>query len=91
MRVSGISWGRRLPKAGGGPMLRRRPALRAGRRQNISPIQKVFDCKWYKTQALLPDAQWLYRIPVFTKGLCILYGPATKRHQYSPAGKPSVR
>jgi hypothetical protein len=32
MRVGGIFWGRRPPKAGGGPVLRRRPALRAGRR-----------------------------------------------------------
>jgi hypothetical protein len=32
MRVGGILWGRRPPSAGGGPLLRRRPALRAGRR-----------------------------------------------------------
>jgi hypothetical protein len=42
MRVGGIVWGRRPPSAGGGPMLRRRPARRAGRRQNFSPfIQMV--------------------------------------------------
>jgi hypothetical protein len=38
----GILWGRRPPSAGGGPMLRRRPALRAGRRQNISPSFRRF-------------------------------------------------
>jgi hypothetical protein len=32
MRVGGILWGRRPPSAGGGPVLKRRPALRAGRR-----------------------------------------------------------
>ena len=32
MRVGGIWWGRRPPKAGGGPVLRRRPARRAVRR-----------------------------------------------------------
>ena len=56
----------------------------------VSPLKKIYDPA-HKTQALLPDVQWLYRIPIFTKGLCIVYGPATKRHQYSPAGKPSVR
>jgi hypothetical protein len=40
MRVDGILWGRRPPSAGGGPVLRRRPALRAGRRQNPPPFRR---------------------------------------------------
>jgi len=40
MRVGGILRGRRPPKAGGDPMLRRRPARRAGRRQNLPPFRK---------------------------------------------------
>gem|GEM_PF-4370311 len=35
MRVGGILWGRRPPSADGGPVLGRRPARRAGRRQNL--------------------------------------------------------
>jgi hypothetical protein len=38
MRGGGILWGRRPPAAGGGPVLRRRPALRAGRRHEGAPI-----------------------------------------------------
>jgi hypothetical protein len=40
MRVDGILWGRRLPSAGGGPVLRRWPALRAGHRQNPPPFRR---------------------------------------------------
>jgi hypothetical protein len=40
MRVGGVLWGRRPPSAGGGPMRRRRPALRAGRRQNLSSFKR---------------------------------------------------
>jgi hypothetical protein len=40
-----------------------------------SPLKKIHDPA-HKTQALLPDAQWLYRIPVFTKGLCIFIWPS---------------
>jgi len=40
MRVGGILWGRRPPSAGGGPVLKRRLALRAGRRQNLSPFRR---------------------------------------------------
>jgi len=43
--------GRRPPSAGGGPVLGRRPARRAGRRQKPPSIQKVSDCKWYKSKA----------------------------------------
>jgi len=43
MRVGGVLWGRRPPKAGGGPMLRRRPApYGAGRRP-----KKLYNGKWY--------------------------------------------
>jgi len=38
MRIGGVLWGRRPPKAGGGPVLGWRPARRAGRRQNLSLI-----------------------------------------------------
>ena len=60
MRVIGILWGRRPPSAGGGPVLKRRPARRAGRRPNhLSPLKMVFDCKWYKNASprdFIPEA-----------------------------------
>jgi hypothetical protein len=37
----GILWGRRPPSAGGGPVLRRRPALRAGRRCEGAPARRA--------------------------------------------------
>jgi len=50
MRVGGILWGRRPPKAGGGPVLGAAASPQGWPPPKTSlSIQKVFDGKWYYT------------------------------------------
>jgi hypothetical protein len=79
MRVGGILWGRRPPSAGGGPMLRRRPARRAGRRpwplrpegaerpQNISLFRRFLIANGI-SPAPMPREKGMLRRPIQDPG-----------------------
>jgi hypothetical protein len=67
MRVGGIVWGRRPPKAGGGPTLERRPARRAGRRPKHLPSFRRFLIT-NGISLLLPPAQSAASIPEMQRG-----------------------
>jgi hypothetical protein len=63
MGVGGILWGRRPPKAGGGPVPGRRPARRAGRRQNLPPFRKFLIANGITTRKPSTEKYYIPPLP----------------------------